>query len=63
MDLDITVDDFTSPIGYQLLSVSGTVLETGLLRSNSTLLDVRHYAAGMYLLRLEDGRTMKWIKE
>ena len=63
MDLEITVDDFTSPIGYQLLSVSGRVLETGLLRSNSTLLDVRHYAAGMYLLRLEDGRTMKWIKE
>ena len=62
-DLEITVDNFTSPIGYQLLSVSGRVLETGLLRSNSTLLDVRHYAAGIYLLRLDDGRTMKWIKE
>ena len=62
-DLEIKVDNFTSPIGYQLLSVSGRVLETGLLRSNSTLLDVRHYAAGMYLLRLDDGRTMKWIKE
>ncbi|MGB1089485.1 MAG: T9SS type A sorting domain-containing protein [Schleiferiaceae bacterium] len=62
-DLEITVDNFTSPIGYQLLSVSGRVLETGLLRSNSTLLDVRHYAAGMYLLRLDDGRTMKWMKE
>jgi len=62
-DLEITVDNFTSPIGYQLLSVSGRVLETGFLRSNSTLLDVRHYAAGMYLLRLDDGRTMKWMKE
>ena len=62
-DLEIKVDNFTSPIGYQLLSVSGRVLETGLLRSNSTLLNVRHYAAGMYLLRLDDGRTMKWIKE
>ena len=62
-DLEITVDDFTSPIGYQLLSVSGRVLEAGFLRSNSTLLDVRHYAAGMYLLRLEDGRTIKWMKE
>jgi len=62
-DLEITVDDFRSPIGYQLLSVSGRVLEVGVLRSNSTLLDVRHYAAGMYLLRLEDGRTIKWIKE
>jgi hypothetical protein len=62
-DLEITVDNFTSPIGYQLLSVSGRVLETGLLRSNSTLLDVQHYAAGMYLLRLDDGRTMKWMKE
>ena len=62
-DLEITVDNFTSPIGYQLLSVSGRVLEIGLLRSNSTLLDVRHYAAGMYLLRLDDGRTMKWMKE
>ena len=62
-DLEITVDNFTSPIGYQLLSVSGRVLDTGLLRSNSTLLDVRHYAAGMYLLRLDDGRTMKWMKE
>jgi hypothetical protein len=62
-DLEIKVDNFTSPIGYQLLSVSGRVLETGLLRSNSTLLDVRHYAAGMYLLRLDDGRTMKWMKE
>ncbi|MGB1734886.1 MAG: T9SS type A sorting domain-containing protein [Schleiferiaceae bacterium] len=62
-DLEITVDNFTSPIGYQLLSVSGRVLETGLLRSNSTLLDVRHYATGMYLLRLEDGRTIKWMKE
>tara|TARA_B100000927_G_C16235417_1_gene377188 strand:- start:111 stop:554 length:444 start_codon:yes stop_codon:yes gene_type:complete len=63
MHLEITVDDFTSPIGYQFLSVSGRVLETGLLRTNSTLLDVRHYAVGMYLLRLEDGRTMKWMKE
>ena len=62
-DLEITIDDFTSPVGYQLLSVSGRVLETGFLRSNSTLLDVRHYAAGMYLLRLDNGRTMKWIKE
>ena len=62
-DLEITVDNFTSPIGYQLLSVSGRVLDTGLLRSNSTLLDVQHYAAGMYLLRLDDGRTMKWMKE
>ncbi len=62
-DLEITIDDFTSPVGYQLLNVSGRVLETGLLRSNSTLLDVRHYAAGMYLLRLDDGRTIKWIKE
>ena len=62
-DLEITVDNFASPIGYQLLSVSGRVLEIGLLRSNSTLLDVRHYAAGMYLLRLDDGRTMKWMKE
>jgi len=62
-DLEITIDDFTSPIGYQLLSVSGRVLESGLLRSNSTLLDVRHYGAGMYLLRLDDGRTMKWMKE
>jgi len=62
-DLEITIDDFTSPIGYQLLSVSGNVLEEGFLRSNSTLLDVRHYAVGMYLLRLEDGRTIKWMKE
>jgi hypothetical protein len=62
-DLEITIDDFTSPIGYQLLSVSGRVLEAGFLRSNSTLLDVRHYAAGMYLLRLDDGRTMRWMKE
>lgn len=62
-DLEITIDDFISPIGYQLLSVSGKVLATGFLRSNSTLLDVRHYAAGMYLLRLDDGRTMKWMKE
>ena len=62
-DLEITIDDFTSPVGYQLLSVSGKVLATGFLRSNSTLLDVRHYAAGMYLLRLDDGRTMKWMKE
>lgn len=62
-DLEITIDDFTSPVGYQLLSVSGKVLATGFLRSNSTLLDVRHYAAGIYLLRLDDGRTMKWMKE
>jgi hypothetical protein len=62
-DLEITIDDFTSPVGYQLLSVSGKVLATGFLRSNSTLLDVRNYAAGMYLLRLEDGRTIKWMKE
>lgn len=62
-DLEITIDDFTGPVGYQLLSVSGRVLDTGILRSNSTLLDVRYYASGMYLLRLEDGRTIKWIKE
>ncbi|MGD2003587.1 MAG: hypothetical protein PVK00_02215 [Flavobacteriales bacterium] len=62
-DLEIIVDDFTSPIGYQLLSVSGSVLEEGFLRSNYTLLDVRHYAVGMYLLRLEDGRAIKWMKE
>jgi len=63
MDLEITLDDFTSPISYQLLSVSGRVLKSGFLRSNSTLLDVRDYSAGIYLLRLDDGRTMKWIKE
>ena len=62
-DLEIIIDDFTSPIGYQLLTVSGRVLETGFLRSNSVLLDVRHYAVGMYLLRLDDGRTIKWMKE
>ena len=62
-DLEITIDDFTCPVCYQLLSVSGRVLDTGILRSNSTLLDVRYYSSGMYLLRLEDGRTIKWIKE
>jgi len=62
-DLEIIIDDFTSPICYQLLNISGRVLETGFLRSNSTFLDVRHYAAGMYLLRLDDGRRIKWMKE
>lgn len=62
-DLEITVDDFTSPMGYQLLSVSGNILETGIIRANTTLLDVSQYAAGMYLLRLDNGRTIKWLKE
>jgi hypothetical protein len=62
-DLEIIIDDFTSPMGYQLQSVSGSILETGIIRTNTTLLDVSQYAAGMYLLRLEDGRTIKWMKE
>ena len=62
-DIKITIDDFAGLIAYELISISGKTLESGVLQYQTTAIDVRNFAAGMYLLRLEDGRTMKWIKE
>ena len=61
--LQISLDQLSGTLNYEVLDISGKLISRGTFQSVQSTIDVSGYASGMYLLRLQDGRTLKFIKE
>jgi hypothetical protein len=61
--LQISLDQLSGTLNYEVLDISGKLIARGTFQSVQSTIDVSGYASGMYLLRLQDGRTLKFIKE
>ena len=61
--LQISLDQLSGTLNYEVLDISGKLIARGTFQSVQSTIDISSYASGMYLLRLQDGRTHKFIKE
>jgi len=61
--LQISLDQISGTLNYEVHDISGKLIARGTFQSVQSTIDVSGYASGMYLLRLQDGRTLKFIKE
>ena len=61
--LQISLDQLNGSLSYEVLDISGKLIARGTFQSVQTTIDISSYSSGMYLLRLQDGRTLKFIKE
>ena len=61
--LFISLDNFGGPLTYEIISITGNRAAEGILKESQEFVDISRYASGLYFLRLEDGRTMKFLKE
>ena len=61
--LQISLDQLSGTLKYEVLDISGKLIARGTFQSVQSTIDISSYASGMYLLRLQDGRTLKFIKE
>ena len=62
-ELYVSLENFGGPLSYEIIHVDGKRVIVGVLKESQEVIDLSRYASGMYLLRLEDGRTMKFVKE
>ena len=61
--LFISLDNFGGPLSYEIVGITGQRTAAGSLKESQEVIDLSGYASGLYLLRLGDGRTMKFLKE
>ena len=61
--LIISLDNFGGPLTYEIIGITGKRAAEGIIRESKEVIDLSIYASGLYFLRLEDGRTMKFLKE
>lgn len=61
--LQISLDQLSGTLKYEVLDISGKLIARGTFQNVQSTLDISRYSSGMYLLRLQDGRTLKFIKE
>ncbi len=61
--LQILLNQLSSNIDYEIFDLSGKIIACGTFQRGQSTFDISSYASGMYLLRLQDGRTLKFIKE
>jgi len=61
--LIISLDNFGGPLTYEIIGITGKRAAEGIIRESQEVIDLSIYASGLYFLRLEDGRTMKFLKE
>jgi hypothetical protein len=59
----ISLDNFSGPLSYEIISIIGKRLTFGTLEDSQAEIDLSRFTSGIYLLRFEDGRTMKFLKE
>jgi len=62
-ELYVSLENFSGPLSYEIIHINGKRVTVGVLKESQEVIDLSRYASGMYLLRLEDGRTMKFMKE
>lgn len=59
----ISLDNFGGPLTYEIIGITGKLAAEGIIKESQEVIDLSRYASGLYFLRLEDGRTMKFLKE
>ena len=59
----ISLDNFGGPLTYEIIGITGKRAAEGIIKESQEVVDLSRYASGLYFLRLEDGRTMKFLKE
>ena len=59
----ISLDNFGGPLTYEIISITGKRLAFGTLDESQKEIDLSRFTSGIYLLRFEDGRTMKFLKK
>ena len=59
----ISLDNFSGPLSYEIISITGKGLTFGTLEESQAEINLSRFTSGIYLLRFEDGRTMKFLKE
>jgi len=59
----ISLDNFGGPLTYEIVGITGQRTAAGTLKESQEVIDLSGYTSGLYLLRLGDGRTMKFLKE
>ncbi len=59
----ISLDNFGGPLTYEIIGITGKRAAEGIIKESQEVIDLSRYASGLYFLRLEDGRTMKFLKE
>ena len=59
----ISLDNFSGPLSYEIISITGKRLTFGTLEESQEEIDLSRFTSGIYLLRFEDGRTMKFLKK
>ena len=62
-ELYVSLENFGGPLSYEIIHVDGKRVTVGVLKESQEFIDLSRYASGVYLLRLEDGRTIKFMKE
>lgn len=58
----VKMSGISSPEPYKIYSISGAVLEKGVVAQNKNI-DVQHLSAGTYFLKLNDSRVVKFVKK
>lgn len=61
--LFISRDNLSGPLSYEIMSITGKRLSFGTLEESQEEIDLSRFTSGIYLLRFEDGRTMKFLKK
>ena len=62
-ELYVSLENFSGPLSYEIIHINGKRVTVGVLKESQEFIDLSRYASGVYLLRLEDGRTIKFMKE
>jgi sugar lactone lactonase YvrE len=52
----------TAPINYSIVDLIGRTMQTGIITKQKQMIQVDHLSSGVYILSLNNGRTMKIIK-
>jgi hypothetical protein len=57
----LTVVNYSSTEGYRIYDASGVLQLSGILSSGESTMDVSHLSAGIYILCLQNGHTVKFV--
>ncbi len=58
----IKVSGIASAVGFKLYNILGTIVKTGSIENNKEI-DIQNLSKGAYFIKLENGATLKFIKQ
>ncbi len=57
----IRISGLSQELSYKIYDVLGSVISTGII-SNQSEIDIRNFESGLYILKFENGSTVKFVK-